>query len=120
MGGGLLFTKKLGPFKGHMNLLYIVPGKEELHNEYDVNFGAEIAVTHNTKFLAELVGRKDFDKGKLNLLEWRLGYRVANSDNIFTTIGAGWDIKEQNARFKAAFFSKCSIPSPENQNSKSL
>jgi hypothetical protein len=103
VGGGLLFTKKLGPFKGHMNLLYIVPGNDELHNQYDANFGAEIAVTHNTTLLAELVGRKDFDKEKLNLLEWRLGCRIANSDNIFTTIGAGWDVKNRTPDLRLLF-----------------
>ncbi len=110
VGGGLLLTKKLGPFKGHMNLLYIVPGKDELHDEYDLNLGAEIAVTHNTKFLAELVGRKDFDKGKLNLLEWRLGYRVATSDNIFTTIGAGWDFKNRTPDFRLLFSVSVILP----------
>ena len=103
VGGGLLFTKKLGPFKGHMNLLYIVPGNEDLHNEYDMNFGAEIAVTHNTKLLAELIGRKDFDKEKLNLVEWRLGYRVASTDNFFTTIGAGWNIKNRTPDLRLLF-----------------
>lgn len=109
-GGGLLFTKKVGPFKGHLNLLYIVPGREEFHNEYDLNLGAELAVTHSSKFLAELVGRKDFDKRKLNLLEWRLGYRVATTDNIFTTIGAGWNFKNRTPDLRLMFSVSVILP----------
>jgi hypothetical protein len=110
VGGGLIFTKKVGPFKGHMNLLYIVPGNRELHDEYDVNLGAEIAITHSSKVLAEIVGRKDFDKKKLNLLEWRLGYRIANSDNVYTTLGAGWDIKNRTPDFRLLFSVSVILP----------
>ncbi|MGO9377211.1 MAG: hypothetical protein ACLPN1_18555 [Dissulfurispiraceae bacterium] len=109
-GGGLLFTKKLGPFKGSLNFIYIVPGNSELHKEYDVNFGAEIAVTHNSKILGELVTQKDFYKGKLDLIEWRLGYRVAATDNIFTTIGAGWDTKDRTPEFRLLFSVSVILP----------
>ncbi|HMK61382.1 MAG TPA: hypothetical protein VK452_09615 [Dissulfurispiraceae bacterium] len=110
VGGGLLLTKKIGPFKGHMNLLYIVPGRSELHNEYDLNLGTELAVTHSSKILAELIGRKDFEKGKLNLLEWRLGYRVATADNIFTTIGAGWNFKNRTPDLRLMFSVSVILP----------
>lgn len=103
VGGGVILTKKVGPFKGHANLFYVVPGNRDLNSEYDLNLGVELAITRNSKILAELVGRKDFYKEKLNLLEWKLGYRIATTDNIYTTIGAGWDIKNRTPDFRMLF-----------------
>jgi hypothetical protein len=99
-GGGLLVTKKVGPFKGHLNLLYSNPGKAELHDEYSMNLGAELAVSHNSKILAELVGRKNYFMNKIDLLEWRLGYRVATRDYLFTSVGVGFDIKEREPHYR--------------------
>ncbi len=103
VGGGLLFTKKVGPFKGHLNLLYIVPQRHELNNEYDINIGSELAITHSTKILAELVGRKDFFKNKLDFLEWRLGCRISNGNNVFTTLGAGFNIENRSPDLRLLF-----------------
>jgi hypothetical protein len=110
VGGGLILTKKVGPFKGHLNFLYLKPQKDDLHDEYDVNIGTELAVTHNMRLLAELVGRKDFYKEKLNFLEWRLGCRIANSDNIFTTIGAGFNIKNRTPDLRLLFSVSAVLP----------
>ncbi|HTZ17661.1 MAG TPA: hypothetical protein VMB78_04405, partial [Dissulfurispiraceae bacterium] len=103
VGGGLLLTKKVGPFKGHLNLLYIVPQRHDLNDEYDINIGSELALTHNTTVLAELIGRKDFFKNKLDFLEWRLGYRITSNDNIFTTIGAGFNIENRTPDLRLLF-----------------
>src|SRR5208283_2826009 len=35
-GAGLVFTKQIGPFKGHLNILYEKPGNPDLHYQYDV------------------------------------------------------------------------------------
>jgi hypothetical protein len=110
VGGGVLLTKKVGPFKGHLNFLYIVPQRHELNSEYDINIGTELAITHNTKVLAELNGRKDFFKNKLDFLEWRLGYRIANTDNIFTTIGAGFNIENRTPDLRLLFSVSVVLP----------
>ena len=110
VGGGLIFTKKVGPFKGHLNFLYLKPQKTDLNDEYDVNIGTELAITHKMTLLAELIGRKDFYKEKLNFLEWRLGYRIANSDNIFTTIGAGFNIKNRTPDLRLLFSVSAVLP----------
>jgi hypothetical protein len=95
VGAGVLLTKKVGPFKGHLNVIYSSPEKAGLRDEYNVNLGAELSVSHNSKALVEIAGRKNYFRNKIDLLEWRLGYRVATTDNIFTTIGAGFDIKNR-------------------------
>jgi hypothetical protein len=102
-GGGLILTKKVGPFKGHLNALYFNPHESGLRERYLLDLGAELAVTHNSKVLVEVVGSKDFDKNKLNLLEWRLGYRIAATDNIYTAFGAGFDIKDRKPDFRLLF-----------------
>lgn len=103
VGGGLVLTKKVGPFKGHINTFYTSPGRQGLKNEYSVNIGAELAVTHNSKILAELAGKKNYFKNKIDLLEWRLGYRIATTDYIYTTIGAGFDIKNRTPDYRLLF-----------------
>lgn len=100
LGGGIIFTKKVGPFKGHVNAFYSNPGEESLRDEYTLNIGTELAVTHSSKILAEVVGRKNYFKNKIDLLEWRLGYRIATTDYLYTTIGGGFDIKNRNPDYR--------------------
>ncbi|MBZ0157902.1 MAG: hypothetical protein K8I29_17025 [Alphaproteobacteria bacterium] len=100
LGGGIILTKKVGPFRGHINALYSNPGEESLQDEYTLNAGAELAVTHSSKVLAEVVGRKNYFKNKIDLLEWRLGYRIATTDYLYTTIGGGFDIKNRNPDYR--------------------
>ncbi len=102
-GGGLLLSKKVGPFKGHFNFLYFNPQKSGLKERYLFNAGVELAIAHNSKILGELVGRKDFFKNRLNLLEWRLGYRLAATDDIFASVGVGFDIKNRTPDYRLLF-----------------
>lgn len=110
IGGGLILTKKVGPFKGHLNCFYTKPEKSELKDQYLVNLGAELAVTHNSKILTEVVGRKNYFRNKLDLLEWRLGYRITTADNIYTTIGAGFDIKNRTPDYRLLFSVSIILP----------
>ncbi len=110
IGGGLILTKKVGPFKGHMNFLYTKPGDSNLKDQYLLNIGSELAITHNSKILAEIAGRKNYTKNKLDLLEWRLGYRVATTDNTYTTIGAGFDIKNRTPDYRLMFSISIILP----------
>ncbi len=110
LGIGLLVSKKIGPFKGHSNLFYSNPGKSEMKDEYSLNLGAELAVSHNSKILGEVIGKKDYFKSSINFLEWRMGYRVEVEDNIYTTIGAGFDIKRRKPDFRLMFSISMILP----------
>jgi hypothetical protein len=114
VGGGLLLTKKVGPFKGHLNVLYSKPDKNGLKDEYAVNLGAELAVTHDSKMLAEVVGRKNYFKNKIDMLEWRLGYRIATTEYLYTTVGAGFDIKNRTPDCRLMFSVSVILP-PEKK-----
>ncbi len=109
-GAGLILTKKVGPFKGHLNFLYTKPEESGLKDQYLFNLGSELAVTHNSKVLAEVISRKNYFRNKLDLLEWRLGYRIKNADNIYTTIGAGFDIKNRTPDYRLLFSISIILP----------
>lgn len=100
VGAGVIVTKKIGPFKGHGNLLAYFPFKSGLNNEYLLNLGLDLAIAHNSKILAELVGRKNYFINRFDLLEWRVGYRQEVSDNFFVTLGAGFDIKDRKPDYR--------------------
>jgi len=103
LGGGILISKKVGPFKGHMNVFYSNPGNEGLKDQYSLYGGLELAVAHTSTLLAEINGEKDYFKNKLDLLQWRLGYRLATTDNIFTSIGAEFNIKDKSSGYRLIF-----------------
>jgi hypothetical protein len=114
VGGGLILTKKIGPFKGHLNIFYSKPGKSGLKDEYSTNLGTELAVTHDSKVLAEVVGRKNYFKNKIDMLEWRLGYRIATTEYLYTAIGVGFDIKNRNPDYRLMFSVSVILP-PEKK-----
>lgn len=110
IGGGLLVTKKVGPFRGHFNAFYSKPDKNGLKDEYAVNLGAELSVTHDSKVLAEIIGKKNYFKNKMDMLEWRLGYRIATTEYLYTTIGAGFDIKNRTPDCRLMFSVSVILP----------
>ena len=118
-GGGVILTKKIGPFKGHFNALYSSPQKAGLKSEYTVNLGSELAVTHDSKILVEITGKKNYFKNKIDLLEWRLGYRIATTDNVYTTLGAGFDIKNRTPDLRLMFSVSVILP-PEKKNIRKI
>lgn len=101
LGGGLILTKKVGPFKGHINALYFRPEKSTLREKYVLNLGCNIAVSNNMNILSEISGNKDYFEKQVKPIEWRIGYRIEVPDNLYTTIGGGFDItaKDPEVRF---------------------
>ena len=109
-GAGLLLTKKIGPFKEHLNIFYEKPGNPGLQYQYNINIGTELAITHDSKFLAEVVGRKDYFKSQIDLLEWRVGYRIATLENLYTTVGAGFNIERRTPDYRLLFSISLILP----------
>lgn len=103
IGAGLIASKKIGPFKGHANLLIYEPFRSGLNREYLINLGADLAVTHSTKVLAELVGRKNYFINRIDLLEWRIGLRQEIYEQTFAIVGAGFDIKDLKPQYRFLF-----------------
>lgn len=109
-GGGLIFTKKIGPFEGHFNAIYDKPQESFLSSEYKFNIGAELAVTRDSKLLGELVSKRDYFKNKFDLVEWKLGYRIATLENLYTTFGAGFNLEDRSPDFRLLFSVSIILP----------
>ena len=84
---------------GHANLLYFRPGSGPLTEEITFAAGLDFAAANNFKILTELYGQKSYS-GSWNRLELRLGYRFLVTENLYTTVGAGTDLKNRNPEFR--------------------
>jgi hypothetical protein len=99
-GGGLLVSKRVGPVKGHFNVMYEKPGKASLDDEVMLAAGLDFAAAHNMKLLAELYSKKGFDSNKFDSTELRVGYRVRASDILYTTVGVAFDIASEDPEYR--------------------
>jgi hypothetical protein len=101
MGGGLLFSKKLGPFRTHLNLLYFKPAADTLNGEYDAAVGTDISIAHNIDILAEAVFKKSHFSNQVDSIEGRIGYRYKPLDYLYTTLGVGADMQHRTPDLRA-------------------
>jgi hypothetical protein len=100
VGLGFLVSKRIGPFSGHLNLFYEKPGTSSLRDELSLLGGVEFAAAHNFKILSEIIIKKNLHSDEDNLIEARFGYRIKTTDYIYTTIGAGFDIKKRSPEYR--------------------
>ncbi|MDP2166760.1 MAG: transporter [Thermodesulfovibrionales bacterium] len=100
LGVGLVVSKRVGPVSGHANLIYSTPDKSSLRDNVAFAAGFDFSVAHNFKILAELYGKKSYYSSEIDQLEARFGYRFLTRENIFTTIGAGFDIKDRSPQYR--------------------
>ncbi|GAB6183944.1 hypothetical protein [Thermodesulfovibrio hydrogeniphilus] len=119
IGGGFIVSKKVGPVQAHGNLIYFRPEKEGFKEIWKLNLGAELKVSYNSQMLFEIIGRKAVDKNKIDLLEWRLGYRIKITDFSYTTVGVGFDIKNRNPDTRFMFGVSVILP-PEKRKYKKV
>ncbi|RPI37925.1 MAG: hypothetical protein EHM54_01885 [Nitrospiraceae bacterium] len=100
VGVGLIISKRIGPFDGHLNLFYEKPGISRLKDEISLLGGVEFAAAHNFKILSEIIVKKNHYTHDHDLVEARFGYRIKTTDYIYTTIGAGFDIKKRSPEYR--------------------
>lgn len=99
VGGGIIVSKRVGPVNGHVNIFYSRPGTNKFKDDITFAGGIDFSAARNFKLLGELYGKKSYS-GSLDRLEARLGYRVMNTENIVTTIGAGFNIKKRSPEYR--------------------
>lgn len=102
VSGGLIVSKRVGPFSGHINALYSRPMSSRFDDEVTLAAGIDFAAAHNLKLLGELYGKKSYS-GRLDHIEFRIGYRIMAADNLFATLGAGFDIKNRSPEYRLLF-----------------
>lgn len=102
-GIGLIVSKRVGPVNGHLNLFYLKPGTKRFEDEISFAAGLDFAAAHNFKLLAELYCRKSHNSENIDSMEGRIGYRIKTTDFIYTTFGAGFDLKNRNPETRVMF-----------------
>jgi len=102
-GIGLIVSKKVGPFNGHINFFYEKPFKDKLYDELSFLAGLDLAAANNFNILTELYWRKSHYSEKIDSIEGRIGYRIKTTDSIYTTLGAGFDFKNRNPETRIMF-----------------
>lgn len=102
-GLGFIVSKRIGPVNGHLNLFYEKPGSGKYKEDISFLAGLDFAAAHNFKFLAELYCKKSHNSDKLDSVEARLGYRFKTTEFIYTTFGAGFDLKNRNPETRLIF-----------------
>lgn len=99
-GVGLVISKRVGPFKGNVNVFYEKPGTGRLKDEITFLGGVELAASHNLTFLGEFLARKSHFSNEYDQLETRFGYRLRTTESIFTTFGAGVALNNTSPEFR--------------------
>jgi hypothetical protein len=99
VGGGLIVSKRVGPFNGHANLFYEKPGSGPVKDEISLLAGIEFSAAHNFNILSEIIIKKSHEH-KNSQIEARFGYRIKTTEYIYTTFGAGLDIKARSPEYR--------------------
>ncbi|MBF0590707.1 MAG: hypothetical protein HQL02_01330 [Nitrospirae bacterium] len=104
-GGGLIASKKIGPFMVHANAFYFSPFDKSLKNEWNMLLGTDMSAANNVNILAELDIKKSHFASKFDFMEGRLGYRYRPLKYLYTTLGTGYEFKNRqpNVRIFLSF-----------------
>ncbi|MGD0886671.1 MAG: hypothetical protein ABSA46_17665 [Thermodesulfovibrionales bacterium] len=97
IGGGIVASKKVGPVYGHADILYERNGSRQYPDDITLSAGLDFSAAHNFKILGEIYAVKS-NPGKFDKVEARFGYRIVTAENLFTTIGAAFDLKNPQYR----------------------
>ena len=99
-GIGLILSKRIGPFQGNFNVMYVRPGQGDLQSDFSISSGLSFTATHNSEILAEFLARNGHTSNEYDQLEARLGYRLRTTDALYTTIGIGTDLKDRSPEYR--------------------
>ena len=100
LGGGIIISKRVGPFSGHLNIFYEKPGNAMLKDEISMLGGVEFSAAHNIKILSEIIVKKSYYSHDNNQIEARFGYRIKTTDHIYTTFGAGLGVNNRSPEYR--------------------
>lgn len=120
LGIGFIMSKRVGPFKGHMNIFYEKPGTGRLQDEITFSGGIEFAAAHNFKLLGEVIAKKGHYSNEYDLMEARFGYRIKTTDYIYTTLGAGLDLKDRSPEYRVILSVGFTFPQEKKEIRKIL
>ena len=113
VGAGIIVSKRVGPFNGHLNIFYTKSGNATLKDEISLLGGVEFSAAHNFKILSEIVVKNSFHSHEPNQVEARFGYRIKTTDYIYTTFGAGLDLRKINPEYRV--FISVNLTTPDEK-----
>ncbi len=99
LGAGLIASKRIGPFKGHINAIFQKPGASSLKNEITFSGGIDFSAANNFNILGEVIVKKDHTTQRYNDVETRLGYRIKTLDFMYTTVGVGANFRDRTPAY---------------------
>jgi len=114
IGAGLIISKRVGPVKGHLNLFYSRPGSGKFKDDITFAAGLDFSASHQFTILSELYMKKSYS-GRVDRLEARLGYRILTAENMYTTLGAGFDFKGRSPEYRLLLSVTYLFPSDEKK-----
>jgi hypothetical protein len=117
IGGGLIVSKRVGPVTGHANVLYFRPGSGTFKDNIALAAGLDFSASHNFKLLGEIYATKSY-AGKIDRAELRFGYRIRTTENFFTTLGIGFDVKNRAPEYRLMLSLTYLFPHKEKQIKK--
>ena len=117
IGGGIIVSKRVGPVKGHLNLFYYRPGSGKFKDDITFAAGLDFSASHNFTLLSELYMKKSYS-GRVDRLEARFGYRILTAENMYTTLGAGFDFKSRSPEYRLLLSLTYLFPSDEKKIKK--
>jgi len=99
-GLGIIASKRVGPVKAHLNLIYSKPWDSSLEDEIRFSAGIDFAASHDFRILAELLTRKSHFSDEVDHQEARVGYRFMHDERTFSTIGVGFGMSNKPPDFR--------------------
>jgi len=99
-GGGIIVSKKIGPFSSNINLTYSEPFKSSLNEQIEVIAGFSLKAAHDFDILAELYAVDSYESKHFDTVELRFGYRLRTTDYIRTIVGVGFDLHDRTPELR--------------------
>lgn len=112
-GAGFIASKRIGPFKGHVNVFYTIPFRSGLNDELRASAGVVFSADHNFKILAEVIARTGYDTSDISYAEARLGYRFLYGKNTYSTMGIGFGFKDNEPDYRVLLQLSLTFPYDE-------
>lgn len=113
VGAGIIVSKRVGPFKGHLNIFYEKPGNSRLKDEISLLGGVEFSAAYNFKILNEIIVKTSQYPQEHNQTEARFGYRIKTTDYIYTTLGVGLEIRRISPEYR--IFISVNLTTPDEK-----
>ena len=113
VGAGIIVSKRIGPFKGHLNIFYEKPGNASLKDEISLLGGIEFSAAHNFKILSEMIVKTSQYPQEHNQTEARFGYRIKTTDYIYTTLGVGLELRKISPEYR--IFISVNLTTPDEK-----